>query len=84
VEATAQLMRTEKGAEIEYAIPFAGACAGTSIITGAAAETPLSSLFDGAGAGAEGWLFVAGSITGYGGDSVGGAGSGTEDGGLAA
>lgn len=72
MEARAQLMRTEKGAEIEYAIPFAGACAGTSIITGAAAETPLSSLFDGAGAGAVGWLFV------------GGAGSGTEDGGLAA
>lgn len=77
-------MRTEKGAEIEYAIAFAGACAGTSIITGAAAETPLSSLFDGAGAGTEGWLFVAGSITGYGGDSVGGAASGAEDGGLAA
>ena len=77
-------MRTEKGAETEYAIAFAGACAGTSIITGAAAETPLSSLFDGAGAGTEGWLFVAGSITGYGGVSVGGAGSGAEDGGLAA
>ena len=73
---TAQLMRTNKGAEIEYAIPFAGAGSGTSIVTGAAAEPP----FDDAGAGVEGWLFAGGSIAGDGGDSVAGAGSGTEDG----
>jgi hypothetical protein len=78
-EATAELIRTKEGAETAHAVPFAGACAGTSLVTGAAADLPLSSLFDGAGAGAEGWSFVGGSITGD-----GAAGSGAEDGVLAA
>ena len=78
-EATAELIRTKEGAETAFSVPFAGACAGMSLVTGAPADLPLSSLFDGAGAGTEGWSFVGGSIKGD-----GAAGSGAEDGVLAA